>query len=63
MLNKVPNNNDVTHVTNTVLNQAPNSKDTTLIRNNVCLTTMGAQQFSMSHHAEKPTYQRREIMT
>ena len=39
MLNKAPNNSDVTHVTNIVLNKAPNSKDTTLIGNNVRLTT------------------------
>ena len=48
MLNKAPNNNDVTHATNIVLNKAPNSKDTTFIGNNVHLTTMDAQQFSMS---------------
>ena len=47
MLNEAPNNNDVTHVTNIVLNKAPNSEDTMLIGNNR-LTTMGAQQISMS---------------
>ena len=47
MLNEVPNNNDVTHVANIVLNKAPNSNDTTRIVNNVCITTMGTQQFSI----------------
>ena len=67
MLNKAPNNNNVTRVANIVLNKAPNSNDATRIANNVHLTTMDAQQFSMaatySHRAEKPTYQRQEIMT
>ena len=67
MLNKVPNNNDVKRVANIVLNEAPNSNDATHIGNNVHLTAVGAQQFliwqSHSHHAEKPTYQRQEIMT
>ena len=47
MLNEVPNNNDDTHVENMV-NKAPNSNDATCVANNVCLTTMGAQQFSMA---------------
>ena len=48
MLNKVPNNNDATHVANIVLNKAPNSNDAMHIVNNVCLTTMGAQKFLMA---------------
>ena len=67
MLNEVSNNNDVKRVANIVLNDVPNSNDVTRIANNVCLTAVGTQQFSMaaiySHHAEKLTYQRREIMT
>ena len=65
MLNEVPSNNVITNVANIVLNEAPNSNDTMNVTNNVHLTTMGAQQLSMavSHHAEKLTYQRREIMT
>ena len=47
MLNKVPNNSDVMHVANIVLNEAPNSNDAMSVGNNVCLTAMGAQQFSM----------------
>ena len=47
MLNEVPNNNDVTHVANIVLSETPNSNDAMCVVNNVCLTTMGAQQFSM----------------
>ena len=68
MLNEPPNNNDVMRVANIMLNEAPNSNDATRVGNNVHLTAMGAQQFSMAatvcnHHAEKPTYQTREIMT
>ena len=48
MLNKAPNNNNVTRVANIVLNKAPNSNDATRIANNVHLTTMDAQQFSMA---------------
>ena len=48
MLNEVPNNNDVTHVTYIVLNEVPNSNDVTCIANDVLLTTMGTQQFSMA---------------
>ena len=44
ILNKVPNYNDVTSVANSILNEVPNSNDV----NNLCLTTMGAQQFSMA---------------
>ena len=51
MLNEVPNNNDIMRVANIVLNEAPNGNDATCIANIVCLTTMGAQQFS-----EKPIY-------
>ena len=47
MLNEVPNNNDDKHVENMV-NKARNSNDATHVANNVCLTTMGAQQFSMA---------------
>ena len=32
---------------NTVLNKALNSNDAIRVGNNVCLTAMGAQQFSM----------------
>ena len=46
VLNKAPNNNDVMCVANTML-KVPNSNDATHIGNNVCLTAMGAQQFSM----------------
>ena len=48
MLNKAPNNNDVTRVANIVLNEAPNSNDATHVGKNVCLTAVGAQQFSMA---------------
>ena len=48
MLNKVPNNNDVTYVAYIVLNEVPNSNDATRIGNNVRLTAIGAQQFSMA---------------
>ena len=66
MLNEAPNNNDVKRVANNVFNEVPNSNDATRVGINVRLTAVGAQQFSMatiSHHAEKPTYQREEIMT
>ena len=57
-LNETSNNNNVTHVANIVLNGVPNSSDAMRAANNVCLITMGTQQFSMadiySHHAEKP---------
>ena len=63
----MPNNNDVKRIANIVLNEAPNCNDATHIANNVHLTAVGTQQFLMaaiySHHAEKLTYQRREIMT
>ena len=48
MLNKAPNNNDITRVENMVLDKAPNSNDATPVVNNMHLTTMGAQQFSMA---------------
>ena len=48
MLNEAPNNNDVKRVANIALNEAPNSSDATHVGNNVCLTAMGAQQFSMA---------------
>ena len=47
VLNEAPNNNVVMYVGNIVLNEVPNSNDATCVANNVCLTTMGAQQFSM----------------
>ena len=51
VLNEAPNNNIyinvVMYVGNIVLNEVPNSNDATRVANNVCLTTMGAQQFSM----------------
>ena len=48
MLSEVLNNNDITHIESIVLNEAPNSNDARCAVNNVCLTTMGAQQFSMA---------------
>ena len=59
MLNKAPNNNDVTRIANIVLNEAPNSNDTTRVANNVFLTTMDIQHSQWrlySHHVEKATY-------
>ena len=54
-------------VANIMLNEVPNNNDATHVGSNVCLTTMGTQQFSMvasyiiaSQHAEKLTYQRRQ---
>ena len=44
----MPNNNDITSVANIMLNEARNSNDAKHIVNNLCLTTMGAQQFSMA---------------
>ena len=64
--NEVPNNNDIKCVANIVLNKAPNSNGTTHVANDVCLTTMGGQQFSMAAiepSCRKPTYQRQEMMT
>ena len=67
MLNEAPKNNDVMRIENIVLNKVPYSNDATCIESNVHLTAMGAQSFSIwslcSHHAEKLTYQTREIMT
>ena len=48
MLNKAPNNNDITRVANIMLNEVRNSNDDTRIGNNARLTAMGAQQFSMA---------------
>ena len=48
MLNKVPNNNDIMCIEKMVLNEAPNCNDATCIVNNVCLTTMGPEQFLMA---------------
>ena len=48
MLNKAPNSNDVKRVANNVFNEAPNSNDAMQVGINVCLTTVGAQQFSMA---------------
>ena len=70
--NEVPNNNDIMSVVNIVLNEASNSNDTTHIANNGCLTNMGtsltrvlnnSHWWLYSYHAEKLSYQRREIMT
>ena len=47
VLNEAPNNNNIKCVVNIVLNEAPNSNDSTHVGNNVCLTAVGAQQFSM----------------
>ena len=47
MLNKVPNNNDITHVANIVLNEVPNNNDATPVGNNVHLIAMGTLQSSM----------------
>ena len=66
MLNEAPNTNDVKPIANNVFNEALNSSDAMRVDINVRLTAVGTQQFSMglySHHAEKPKYQRREIMT
>ena len=66
MLNEAPNNNDVKRVANNVFNEVPNSNDAMHVGINVRLTAVGAQHSEWrlySHHAEKPTYQRREIMT
>ena len=48
MLNEVLNNKDIMHTVNIMLNKASNSNDGTHVANNVCLTIMGAQQFSMA---------------
>ena len=49
MLKEAPNNNDSTRwLSKYVLNKVPNRNDATGIANNVCLTTMGAKQFSMA---------------
>ena len=59
VLNKAPNNNDVTHVANIELNEAPYSNDAMSVGNNVRLTAMGhniSQWQLYSHHVEKPTY-------
>ena len=61
MLNEAPNNNDIMLIANIGLNEVPNSNDTMHIGDNVCLITMGTQQFLMAairHHAENPTYKR-----
>ena len=42
MLNKAPNNNDITRIANFVLNEGPNSNDATSVGKNVRLTAMGA---------------------
>ena len=47
MLKKAPNNNSVMFIENMVLIEASNSNDATRVVNNLCLTTMGAQQFLM----------------
>ena len=48
VLNEEPNNNDITRVANIVFKEVPNSNDATHVVSNVCLTTMGAEQFSMA---------------
>ena len=48
VLNKAPNNNDAMCMANIMLNEEINSNDATYVANNVCLITMGAQQFSMA---------------
>ena len=48
VLNKAPNNSDVTHIASIVLNEAPNSNDAKGIANNAYLTTIGAQHISES---------------
>ena len=56
VLNKALNNNDFKHIANMVLNEAPNSNSSTHVVNNVCLTTMGAQNFKWwlySHHVRR----------
>ena len=65
MLNEAPNSNDVKRVANNVFNEAPNSNDATRVGAFNCCgrTTILNGDYSYSHHAEKPTYQRREIMT
>ena len=47
MLNETANNNYVKRIANIVLNEVPNSNDAMCVGNNVCLTAVGAQQFSM----------------
>ena len=47
MLNEVLSNNDVKHIANNMFNEAPNSNDATHVGINVCLSAVGAQQFSM----------------
>ena len=48
MLNEASNNNNVKRVANNVFNEAPNSNDAKRVGINVCLTAVGAQQFSMA---------------
>ena len=48
MLNEAHNNNDIMHIRNFMLNEVPNSNEAMSVANNVCLTTMGAQQFSIT---------------
>ena len=48
MLNKMPNYNNGTCIANIMLNETPDSNDAKRRVNNVCLTTMGAQHFSMA---------------
>ena len=43
----MPNYNDDTRIGNIILNEAPDSNDAKRTVNSVCLTIMGAQQFSM----------------
>ena len=60
MLNEAPNNHNVMHIANIVLNEAPNINDTTCVANDVCLTTMGAQQFSLA--AIQPSRRKTDLL-
>ena len=60
MLNEVPNNNDMKRIANFMLNKAPNSNDGMHVGNNVCLTAVGAQQFSMAAIMQKRQLNRDE---
>ena len=50
MLNEAANNNGVTHVVNNIIvfNEVPNSNEATRVGNDMCLSAMGAKQFSMA---------------
>ena len=62
----MPNYNDDTCIANIMLNEATDSNDAKRTVNSVCLTIMGAQQFSMEAilpSCRKLTYQRQDIIT